>query len=237
MSDFEKKSETFALIMAGGKGTRFWPESTESKPKQYLSLLGDKSLLKQTIDRLDGFAPCENTFVVTVKDQEGLIKDNMKGRLPTQNVIFEPSGRNTAPCILLSLAELLDRGASPEDTVVIMPSDHVILNESGFKTTLEKATHQAVKYDSIVVIGIQPHFPHTGYGYIEKGEKRGEEQRMSLVVGQTGQHVSERTGVVAQAPFLRSAGGQKTVPNLGFFSGMQGALRKRKAQQGSQQVL
>ena len=176
MSDFGIKSETFALVMAGGKGTRFWPESTESKPKQYLSLLGEKSLLKQTIDRLDGFAPCENTFVVTVKDQEGLIKDNMKGRLPTQNVIFEPSGRNTAPCILLSLAELLDRGASPEDAVVIMPSDHVILNESGFKTTLEKATHQAVKYDSIVVIGIQPHFPHTGYGYIEKGEKRGEEQ-------------------------------------------------------------
>ena len=88
----------------------------------------------------------------------------MKGKLPTQNVIFEPSGRNTAPCILLSLAELLHKGASLEDAVVIMPSDHVILNESGFKVTLEKATQKAIKYDSIVVIGIQPHFPHTGYG-------------------------------------------------------------------------
>ena len=175
MSDFADKSKTFALIMAGGKGTRFWPESTERKPKQYLNLLGEKSLLKQTIDRLDGFAPSENTFVVTVKDQEDLIKKNMNGKVPVQNIIFEPSGRNTAPCILLSLAELLEKGASPEDVVVIMPSDHVILNESGFRATLEKGTHQAIKHNAITVIGIQPNFPHTGYGYIEKGEKKGEE--------------------------------------------------------------
>ncbi len=174
MSDFAEKSKTFALIMAGGKGTRFWPESTERKPKQYLNLLGDKSLLKQTIDRLDGFASPENVFVVTVKDQEGLIKKNMEGKVPAQNIVFEPSGRNTAPCILLSLAELLEKGASKDDVVAIMPSDHVILNELGFRATLEKAAHQAIKHDSIVVIGIQPHFPHTGYGYIERGEKKEE---------------------------------------------------------------
>ena len=99
MSDFQEKARNFALIMAGGKGTRFWPESTEKKPKQYLNLLGEKSLLKQTIDRLEGFTSSGNTFVVTVKDQERLVEKNMEGKLPLQNVIFEPSGRNTA-CLL-----------------------------------------------------------------------------------------------------------------------------------------
>ena len=175
MSDVKEKMKTYALIMAGGKGTRFWPESTERKPKQYLNLLGDKSLLKQTIDRLEGFTEPKNAFVVTVKTQEGLIKKDMEGKLPVSNIVFEPSGRNTAPCILLSLAELLEKGASLDDVVTIMPSDHVILNEKGFRATLEKATYQSIKHNSIVVIGIQPHFPHTGYGYIEKGEKKEDE--------------------------------------------------------------
>ena len=193
MSDVKEKLKTFALIMAGGKGTRFWPESTERKPKQYLNLLGEKSLLKQTIDRLEGFTDSKNAFVVTVKDQEGLIKKDMEGKLPASNIVFEPSGRNTAPCILLSLAELLEKGASLDDVVTIMPSDHVILNERGFRATLEKATYQSTKHSSIVVIGIQPHFPHTGYGYIEKGEKKEDESLIGVLLSLMHNHKADYT--------------------------------------------
>ncbi|MEE2743456.1 MAG: sugar phosphate nucleotidyltransferase, partial [Bdellovibrionota bacterium] len=103
MSDNALDSRSFFLIMAGGKGTRFWPESTEKKPKQYLDLLGKGSLLEQTVSRLEGLIPLEDTFVVTVKDQEELATKSTV----LKNLIFEPSGRNTAPCILLSLAELM----------------------------------------------------------------------------------------------------------------------------------
>ncbi len=164
-----------ALIMAGGKGTRFWPESTSKKPKQYLSLTGDKSLLGQTLDRLDGLVEIKNRYIVTVKEQESLIKDLKDLNYAKDGVIFEPSGRNTAPCILLSLAKLITQKVSEDDVVAILPSDHVILNHQGFKRTLEKAAHAALEHSSIVTIGINPTFPHTGYGYIEKGNKSKED--------------------------------------------------------------
>lgn len=169
MSDDAAFNKSFFLIMAGGKGTRFWPESTEKKPKQYLNLLGKGSLLEQTVSRLEGLIPLEDTFVVTVKDQEELAT---KSTINLKNLIFEPSGRNTAPCILLSLAELVARGAGTDDVVSIVPSDHVILNKGGFQDTLKMASSVAFEKGEIVVIGIRPHFPHTGYGYIESGEKQ-----------------------------------------------------------------
>jgi len=160
----------YCLIMAGGKGTRFWPESTGAKPKQYLNLISNKTLLAETLDRFDSLIASERRYIVTVKEQQALCEESSNGKIAKEGLIFEPSGRNTGPCILMSLACLLNRGVSPDDVVAIVPADHVILNTNGFHTTLEKAADFSVRNQNIVTIGITPHFPHTGFGYIEKGE-------------------------------------------------------------------
>ena len=164
----------FGLIMAGGQGTRFWPESTSKKPKQYLPLASKQSLLEDTLDRLEGLVPIDNRYIVTVSAQKELVLSNSKGKIGANGVVFEPSGRNTAPCILLSLASLLKSGASKDDIVAILPSDHVILNKNGFQQTLTQASNLASELKNIVTIGIPPHFPHTGYGYIQRGEELSE---------------------------------------------------------------
>jgi mannose-1-phosphate guanylyltransferase len=160
-----------ALIMAGGKGTRLWPESVSSRPKQYLKLLGEDSLIKGTSNRLEGLISTENRFVVTVKEQEAIAKECLGEAVPAQNYIYEPKGRNTAPCIFLSLAQMLaDPNRNPDDVVAILPSDHIILNKEGFQNTLKIAFDLSVRMKTIVTIGIKPHFPHTGFGYIKANE-------------------------------------------------------------------
>lgn len=161
----------FCLVMAGGKGTRFWPESTSKKPKQYLSLVGEENLLRKTLKRFDGLVPSENRYVITVEEQKALAQDASAGLLNNDGIIFEPCGRNTAPCILLSLAHLISHGASLEDVIAIVPSDHVILNEEGFRKSIGVARNLAHKHKKIVTIGVTPNFPHTGYGYIQRGDE------------------------------------------------------------------
>jgi mannose-1-phosphate guanylyltransferase/mannose-6-phosphate isomerase len=163
--------KSYVLVMAGGQGTRFWPESTSKKPKQYLSLTSEKSLLEETLVRFEGLVPSEQSFVVTVKSQEKLSHECSKGLIAEDGLIFEPSGRNTAPCIILALAKLEAKGAKDTDLVAIVPSDHVILNTKGFQQTLSQAYKLASSNDKIITIGIKPNFPHTGYGYIHKGNK------------------------------------------------------------------
>lgn len=158
------------LIMAGGRGTRFWPESTHAKPKQYLNLISTKSLLTETLDRFDHLINADHRYVVTVSDQLSLCQESSKGKIAKDGILIEPSGRNTGPCILMSIAALLAKGVSPDDVIAIVPSDHVILNTKGFHQTIKKAAEFSVNKQNIVIIGITPHFPHTGYGYIEKGE-------------------------------------------------------------------
>lgn len=158
----------FALVMAGGRGTRFWPESTRRKPKQYLSLTGKEPLLTETLKRFDSLVAKEQRFIVTVEEQESLAAAAGKAHSHADSLIFEPSGRNTGPCILLSLASLEKRGAKEDDVVAIVPSDHVILNGSGFRESVKTAAMTALNHKSIVTIGIRPNFPHTGYGYIQR---------------------------------------------------------------------
>jgi mannose-1-phosphate guanylyltransferase len=164
-------SQMFCVVMAGGKGTRFWPESTSKNPKQYLNLTSDKSLLSETLKRFDGLVPLEKRYIVTVKEQAELARKHSTNMIKDHGFIFEPSGRNTAPCILLSLAALKAQGAKDDDVVTIVPSDHVILNTEGFRQTIKEAAELAADKDFIVTIGIPPNFPHTGFGYIQKGEK------------------------------------------------------------------
>lgn len=161
--------------MAGGQGTRFWPESTSKKPKQYLPLVSKQSLLADTLDRLDGLVSNDKRYIVTVKEQEALVLEESSGKMNDDQVVFEPSGRNTAPCILLSLATLLKKGADRSDVVAILPSDHVILNKNGFQQTIQSAVKVAQSKKRIITIGIPPHFPHTGFGYIQTGEELSED--------------------------------------------------------------
>lgn len=158
------------LVMAGGKGTRFWPESTSKRPKQYLSLVTKKSLLSDTLTRFDGLVPKERRYIVTVAEQKELALKESQGQVDPEHLIFEPSGRNTGPCILLALAKLKRLGVSMNDVVAVVPSDHVILNQDGFRATVKEAALIAARERGIVTIGITPNFPHTGYGYIEKSE-------------------------------------------------------------------
>ena len=171
----KKNYQLFALVMAGGKGTRFWPESIQERPKQYLNLISSKSLLEETLTRFDRFIEKDKRFIVTVKEQEKLCKASSKNQINKDGIIFEPTGRNTGPCILMSLVTLLERGAGPDDVVAIVPSDHVILNKKGFHSTVKKAAEFSYENQQIVTIGITPHFPHTGFGYIQKGKLLDEE--------------------------------------------------------------
>ncbi len=154
-----------ALIMAGGKGTRFWPQSTEEKPKQFLKLVGTKTMLQMTCSRVEKIIPIEKIFVVTSSKYIDLVKNQLP-QLPKKNIIIEPEGRNTAPCILLSA--LYIKQIYKNANIAVLPSDHTIGNEKKFVKTLEKA-NEFVKEnkDAIVTIGIEPTRPETEYGYIK----------------------------------------------------------------------
>ena len=113
-----------ALIMAGGSGTRFWPLSRASLPKQYLRILGDKSMLQLTFERLETLVPPEKVYVVTSSSQAILVKEHLP-ELPPENIIIEPFGMNTAPCIALSV-EYLSALYNEKETMVVLPADHII---------------------------------------------------------------------------------------------------------------
>ncbi len=163
-------SQTYALVMAGGKGTRLWPESTSRRPKQYLPLVTKNTLLQDTLERFEGLVPKDHRYIVTVKEQSQLAQQSVKGLAAEGGIIHEPQGRNTGPCILLALAELLAKGAKENDVVAIVPADQVILNADGFRKTLSLALKMAHDKGLLVTIGIVPHFPHTGFGYIKRGK-------------------------------------------------------------------
>lgn len=205
--------QLYGLVMAGGQGTRFWPESTAKKPKQYLALTGKQSLLAQSLERFDGLIAAEKRFVVTVKAQALLAQMHSQNLIANNGIIFEPAGRNTAPCILLSIAHLIAQGATLEDVVCVVPSDHVILNQAGFRETIEVAVKESVQKKHIVTIGIVPNFPHTGYGYIQKGAATG----ASFVVDQFKEKPDFETAksYVASGDYLWNAG--MFVAPLGVF--------------------
>lgn len=158
-----------ALIMAGGKGERFWPMSTEERPKQFLNLLGEDSMIQLTVKRLEEIIPKERIFIVTAKKYKNLLKEHLPN-LPDRNIILEPEAKNTAPCITLSAFYI--REFYEDSTLVVLPSDHLILDEDKFRKNLltgEKFIKD--NEDAIVTIGIKPTRPDTGYGYIHaKGE-------------------------------------------------------------------
>ena len=159
------KEEFCILIMAGGKGTRFWPKSTEEKPKQFINLLEERTMIQLTIDRIRNILPIEKIFVATGEKYIGLLKEQIPD-LPDKNIIVEPVGRNTAPCILL--ASLYIRQIYNDCNIAVLPSDQLIKDEKGFLDTLKIANDFVSDNDeAIVTIGITPDRPETGYGYIK----------------------------------------------------------------------
>lgn len=154
----------YAVIMAGGKGERFWPKSRKKLPKQFLALTGDKSLLQQTFLRIKNIIPTENIIIVASSEYEFLVKEQLPN-LPNNNIILEPVGRNTAPCIGLAAKYIYQR--NKDSTMVILPSDHLIKDEKEFLETIQKSINIANTTNSLVTIGITPDRPETGYGYIQ----------------------------------------------------------------------
>ena len=155
-----------ALIMAGGKGTRFWPKSTEEMPKQFLKLIDDKTMIELTYERLLNIIPNDRIFVVTGEKYKNIVEKQLN-KLPKRNIIIEPEGRNTTPCILLSC--LYIKQIYNDAQLVVLPSDHAIKDTNEFCRIIQKADKYVEKENknAIVTIGITPDRPETGYGYIK----------------------------------------------------------------------
>ncbi len=158
-----------ALIMAGGSGQRFWPLSTEKKPKQLLKLFSSKSMIRETVDRILPLIPTERIFVATnIQQVEGIMEE--LPFLPKENIIIEPLMKDTAACI--GYSALVVEKAFPNSEMVVLASDHLIQKEQIFRDILVKAASEVTKNEeNIFTLGIKPDKPHTGYGYIEVNKK------------------------------------------------------------------
>ena len=163
-----------AVIMAGGKGERFWPKSRNDMPKQFLSLTGDdKTMIQKTVSRIKPLIPEENIYIVTNHSYIDLVKQQLPD-IPAENILTEPMSKNTAPCIALAAAVIAARHG--DAIMVVLPSDHLIRYEDMFVDTIRQASDIAIENNNLVTIGIMPTQAETGYGYIKfkpSVEKRG----------------------------------------------------------------
>lgn len=158
----------YALILAGGKGTRLFPLSRSKNPKQFLKVIDNKSFLRNTVDRIIPLVSKENIYVVTNKEYIDKVYEEL-GDIDKNNIFIEPENKETATCIALSAAKLFKKDQNA--TMIILPSDHYIENEKLFKSTLSHAVGIAEKKRGLVTIGVKPTRAETGYGYIEMGEE------------------------------------------------------------------
>ena len=163
----QPKAEFYPIILAGGSGTRFWPRSRRSRAKQVLVLEGERSMIQTTAERLASLAPRENLWVITNSLLSPVISEQLRNLLGEQ-MICEPAARNTAPAAGLA-AFILER-ATPEAVLGIFPSDQVVADEAAFRSVVEQGIRLASAAENIVVLGIKPSRPETGYGYIESGQ-------------------------------------------------------------------
>ncbi|MBW2648526.1 MAG: mannose-1-phosphate guanylyltransferase [Deltaproteobacteria bacterium] len=165
----------YAVIMAGGKGTRFWPLSREKRPKHLLNITGEKTIIQYTVDRVTPLVGKDNVLIVTGVSHSDEIRKQLP-ELPAENILIEPVGRNTAPCI--GLAAIHIRKRNPDAVMFVLPSDHLIADTKSFLASLTTAHEMAKMRDCLVTIGIKPEWPETGYGYMEKG-------RIASTIGET----------------------------------------------------
>ena len=158
----------YCIIMAGGVGSRFWPVSTNEKPKQFLDFFGTgRSLLRMTYERLDGIVPASNVFIVTNKIYKETILEQLP-ELEENQVLLEPMRRNTAPCIAYAVYRI--RKQNPKANIVVLPSDHLITNEKEFQRVITEGLRFVANNDTLLTLGMKPTRPETGYGYIQLGK-------------------------------------------------------------------
>ncbi|MEZ0535872.1 mannose-1-phosphate guanylyltransferase [Caldicellulosiruptoraceae bacterium PP1] len=157
--------ERFAVIMAGGGGTRFWPLSRSSSPKQFLNLSGNDVLINETIDRISKNISKDKIYIVTNINQKEMIEKVLDYEINRENIIYEPVGKNTAACILYAALKIKKK--YNDGIMCVFPSDHYIKDNNEFSNIVENCIDIAVNSNSLVTIGIQPTFPSTGYGYIK----------------------------------------------------------------------
>lgn len=158
-------NNNYVIIMAGGIGSRFWPMSTNTSPKQFHDVLGTgRTLIQQTADRFEGICLPENIFVVTNEDYKEMVKEQLPF-LDYSQILCEPSRKNTAPCIAYASYKIHE--INPEANLVVSPADHLVLKEDVFKETIRTAINQAKNHACLVTLGIKPSRPDTGYGYIQ----------------------------------------------------------------------
>jgi mannose-1-phosphate guanylyltransferase len=167
-----------AMIMAGGGGTRFWPRSRQKKPKQFLSLVGERTLLQQTLDRIEALSPADKAWVITSAAHRDECAKQLPD-LPKENIVGEPCGRDTAACIGLGAALVVRR--EPDAAMIVMPADHVIEPAQEFRRAVQAGLALVNESpQTLVTIGIPPTFPATGYGYIQRGAALGQRQGTSV---------------------------------------------------------
>ena len=202
-----KKPDVYAVIMAGGGGTRFWPWSREERPKQLLPILSDRSMIWETVERIRPFVPAPKIFIVTSRTQAAQIRREVP-QIPKRNLLVEPMGRNTAPCLCLAAWSI--QMLNPESIMVTLPADHHIADQRGFLRTLRTAVAFADRHDFLVTLGIRPTAPETGYGYIQRGK----------ILGQVGATKVFQAQAFREKPDLKRAKAYLRRGNHSWNSGM-----------------
>jgi mannose-1-phosphate guanylyltransferase len=197
-------SHRYALIMAGGRGTRFWPRSRKRNAKQVLRFFGERSLIQQTVDRLKAVVPPENIWVITNDFLQKEIRAQLP-EVPKAQIIAEPAQRNTAPCIGLAAKILYE--LDPEAVMGVFPADHLIAKEARFRGFVKSAYKAAANHD-VVVLGIQPQWPETGYGYVEfpKGIQPGTTDAQGVTSFREKPDAPTAQNFVAEGNFFWNAG-------------------------------
>lgn len=158
----------YAIIMAGGVGSRFWPRSTKKTPKQLIKIIGANTLIQDTVKRLEGLVENDHIFIITNSLQKAEVEKQLSN-IPQENIISEPFGRNTAACI--GLATIIIRKKDKDALTVVLPSDHIIHDNEEFQKSIINAAEYAMDSDGLITIGINPGKPETGFGYIQVDEK------------------------------------------------------------------
>ena len=165
MNSVNKINHSHLVIMAGGIGSRFWPMSTPERPKQFVDVLGTgRTFIQMTVDRFKGILPAENVWVVTSQAYKDIIAEQLP-EVPCGNILLEPCRRNTAPCIAYAAWRI--KSIDPKATIVVSPSDHLVLDTPEFQRVVKSAMDFASTSDAIVTLGMKPTRPETGYGYIQ----------------------------------------------------------------------
>ena len=160
--------DNYCVIMGGGIGSRFWPFSRESYPKQFLDFFGTgRSLLQMTFDRFAKIIPVENIYIVTNKQYASLVQEQLP-ELKEEQILLEPARRNTAPCIAYAAYHI--KACNPNANIVVAPSDHLILKEDIFLKDVQKSLDFVKNNNALVTLGIRPSRPETGYGYIQSSD-------------------------------------------------------------------